>query len=78
MKTAISIPDPIFRSADHLADQLGVSRSELYVTALVEYLAQHSADKVTEKLNEVYNVSESKLDPALKVLQYKSLPREKW
>lgn len=30
MKTAISIPDPIFEAAEGFARRLGMSRSELY------------------------------------------------
>ena len=41
MKTAISLPDDLFDSADELAQQLGVSRSELYARAVAEYLAKH-------------------------------------
>ncbi len=78
MKTAISIPDKIYHNADLVAERLGVSRSELYVTALQEFLLQHSSDKVTEKLNEVYQAIGSKLDSSLKTMQFKSLPREKW
>ena len=41
MKTAISVPNDVFESADELADELGVSRSALYSTAMAEYLAKH-------------------------------------
>jgi len=34
MKTAISLPDPVFRSAEQLAARLGISRSELYCRAI--------------------------------------------
>ena len=81
MKTAISIPDPIFASAQRLAKRLGVSRSELYVTALREFLAEHDEDKVMEKLNEVYDREESRLDSTLRKLQTRSIRRtkkEKW
>ena len=81
MKTAISIPDPIFASAQRLAKRLGVSRSELYVTALREYLEEHGDDKVMEKLNEVYDREESRLDSTLRKLQTRSIRRtkkEKW
>ena len=50
MKTAISLPDELFSAADALASQLGVSRSELYATAVAEYLAKHSASDVTARL----------------------------
>ncbi|MEM6753148.1 MAG: ChpI protein, partial [Cyanobacteria bacterium P01_C01_bin.38] len=33
MKTAISIPDPLFEAAEQFAKRLGLSRSELYAMA---------------------------------------------
>ena len=51
MKTAISIPDVIFAEAVELARRLSTSRSELYSRAVREYVARHSADQVTEKLD---------------------------
>jgi metal-responsive CopG/Arc/MetJ family transcriptional regulator len=52
MKTAISVPDGVFDEAEQLALQTGRSRSEIYSTALGEYLARHSSDQVTEAVNE--------------------------
>jgi metal-responsive CopG/Arc/MetJ family transcriptional regulator len=78
MKTAISIPDDLFVSADSLASRLGVSRSELYATAIAEFLAKHSSRKITSRLDSVYAAEPSSLDPAIKTLQAKSLPRDKW
>ena len=37
MKTAISLPDELFAAAEKLAERLGVSRSQLYATALAEH-----------------------------------------
>ncbi len=53
MKTAISIPDDVFEQADALARELKQSRSQLYARAVREYVARHSADKVTAALNSV-------------------------
>ena len=53
MKTAISIPDELFRQADALADQLGKSRSELYREALADYMARRDPAAVTSALNDV-------------------------
>ncbi len=53
MKTAVSIPDDLFRRADQLANQLGKSRSELYREALVDYLARRDPLAVTTALNEL-------------------------
>ena len=53
MKTAVSVPNEVFERADRLAKQLEVSRSELYSRALREYLARHSADEVTQALDQL-------------------------
>lgn len=78
MKTAISLPDPLFAAADHLARRLGVSRSELYATAIEEYLRAHRDDAVTEALNRVYGEEDSSLEPALAALQAAALSRDDW
>ena len=78
MKTAISIPDEVFESAERLAEEAGISRSELYVTALRSYIEEQQGLKVMEKLNEIYGKEKSKLDPVLKKLQSKVMRREKW
>lgn len=51
MKTAISIPDDVFESAERLARRTKRSRSRLFSDALKEYLARHTPDKVTESMN---------------------------
>ena len=80
MKTAISIPDKIFEAAEKAAKRLGVSRSELYVNAIQEYLAQHSDEHVTEELNNIYSNSkaDNQLDSALGKMQSNSLNRSEW
>ena len=75
MKTAISIPDKVFRSADSLAKRLGMSRSQLYSTAISKYLSRHQGKQVTEKLNSIYMEEDSSLPPGLILLQSKSLPQ---
>lgn len=52
MKTAVSIPDDVFRAAERLAKRRKSSRSELYGKALVDYIARHAADPVTETMNQ--------------------------
>jgi metal-responsive CopG/Arc/MetJ family transcriptional regulator len=76
MKTAISIPDQLFRNADKLAKHLEISRSELYARAVEEYLAEHRADRVREALDAVYGEEGSELDPALAAMQRDAVDRE--
>ena len=78
MKTAISLPDALFVEADQVAKRLRISRSKLYATAIAQFLKQHGARGVTERLNEVYPQEKSQLDPVLHALQFRSLPREDW
>lgn len=52
MKTAISIPDEVFRKAERLARRLKKSRSQLYAEAIDEYTARHTEDEITESWNQ--------------------------
>ena len=78
MKTAISLPDPLFRSADGLARRLGMSRSRLFATAVAEFIAKHRADKVTERLNDVYATGTSRMDPLLARAQKRGSTPDEW
>jgi hypothetical protein len=78
MKTAISIPDDIFQSAEQLARRLGMSRSELYVQALKSYLQEHHEEGVTDALNTIYGDVDAHLDPVLQSVQTRSLPQDDW
>ena len=80
MKTAISIPDPVFKSGKQLASRLRVSRSELYVKALKAFLEEHRDDLITSRLNEFYGpgAKSSSLDTDLALFQRRSIGRSKW
>jgi metal-responsive CopG/Arc/MetJ family transcriptional regulator len=78
MKTALSIPDELFDSAETLGKRLGVSRSRLYATALEDFVAKHQARKVTERLNSVYASHDSRVDRATRRLQARSLTQNEW
>lgn len=76
MKTAVSIPDELFRRVDALATDLRCSRSQLYADALNAYLKAREAASVTARLNAVYSTEPSQLDPVVAELQYRSLTRQ--
>ena len=78
MKTAISLPDSVFEQAEALAQQLGMSRSELYSKALQAYLKRYNHDRILLKLNQVYAAESSELDPVMARMQFMSLPHEDW
>jgi predicted transcriptional regulator len=62
MKTAISLPDDVFRDADKLAERLKKSRSELYREAVTEYLARHEPEAITEALDRLVDETGVQLD----------------
>lgn len=51
MKTAISLPDDLFAQADAFAKNAGMSRSELYVTALREFILSRQREDLTARIN---------------------------
>ena len=69
VKTAVSIPDPIFEAADRLARRRRISRSELYAEALARLLEADESAGITERLDDVYRNRASELDAGLAALQ---------
>ena len=55
MKTAVSLPDSLFEAAEKTAEKLGIPRSQLFAKALEEFIYNHEASEITDKLNEVYS-----------------------
>jgi hypothetical protein len=78
MKTAISIPDPIFAAAEQMAVELDISRSELYSNAVAAYVATNSRDAITEKINAVLAETTNELDPVLVEMQKKVIRADPW
>lgn len=78
MKVAISLPDPLFSAAEHMAEQLHVSRSQLYAQALSEYLDKRQEAAITQRLNAVHGATPEGIDPAIKKAQLKVLGNEAW
>ena len=66
MKTAISIPDDLFHSADETAKNWGLSLSALIQRAIID------------RLNKVYSKVDSSVPPDIQKYQRNSLPSEDW
>jgi hypothetical protein len=75
MKTAVSLPDPIFHSAERLAARLGISRSELYRRAIETLLEKHDQSTIMSQLDAVYGEDGNNpgLDADLAVLQSQAI-----
>ncbi len=62
MKTAISIPDKLFVSADKLAKNLNIPRSRLFTIALEELLEKYSEQRIKTLLDSIYDTEDSTLE----------------
>jgi metal-responsive CopG/Arc/MetJ family transcriptional regulator len=78
MKTAVSIPEQVFRAAERHAKRARKSRSQLYAEALSEYLARHSPDEVTEAMNRVMEQVVERTDPFVARASRRILERTQW
>ncbi|CAB1074651.1 hypothetical protein JY97_10930 [Alkalispirochaeta odontotermitis] len=78
MKTAISIPDPVFQAADKYAKRMRKSRSQLFSEAMVEYLERHSPDEVTRMLNETLEAVGDFDDLFIRKASHSLLGRSEW
>ncbi|HAK96313.1 MAG TPA: hypothetical protein DCM87_15300 [Planctomycetes bacterium] len=78
MKTAVSIPDDIFKKAERLAKHTRRSRSRLFSDALREYVARHSPDEVTEAFNRIADQIAEPSDEFSTVAARRVLERSEW
>jgi hypothetical protein len=78
MKTAVSLPDAVFRAADRQAKRSQKSRSQLYAEALAEYLSRHAPDEVTDAMNRVVDQLDEPRDPFVLAAAQSVLERTEW
>jgi metal-responsive CopG/Arc/MetJ family transcriptional regulator len=78
MKTAVSIPDDIFKGAERLARRTKKSRSRLYGDAVKEYLARHAPDEITEAMNRVCAELDEPTDKFVAAAARRILERTEW
>ena len=78
MKTAVSVPDEVFREAEAHAERTRKSRSQLYSEALAEYLARHSPNAVTRAMNEVVDAVDPASDRFVSAATRHTLERVEW
>lgn len=78
MKTAISIPDKIFREAEQLSRRLKKSRSQVFTEAVTEYVARHDPEAVTDAMNRVCEAVDTRPDPAISAAARRTLEQVEW
>ena len=78
MKTAISLPDDLYRRGEAYAERRALSRSELYARALETYLEANEAPSITAALNDLYADEDSALSPQVDALALEGLRQGAW
>lgn len=78
MKAAVSIPDVVFKAAEKFARAHGRTRSRLYSDALQQYLLRHSADSVTEAMNNVCEAIKPEANDFVRAAGRRMMRREAW
>ena len=81
IKTAISIQKSLFEQAESLAQELNVSRSELFGMAIETFVRNHQNQILLQEINEAYAEEQ---DPSDKVRlakmrkQHRKVVRNEW
>ena len=78
MKTAISLPDTVFKEADRFAKRTKKSRSQLYTEAIEEYLARHNENEITISMNLVCTQIGNQNDNFPAIAAKKIIEKESW
>jgi len=78
MKTAISIPDDIFKVAERLARRTNKSRSQLFSDAVREYVARHASDDITDAMDRVCAEVDPQPDKFTASASSRILKRAEW
>lgn len=66
MKTAISIPDSLFDNVEEIAEELHISRSQLFADAVREYIEKVRNRKILESINAAYSEVETEEDTKIR------------
>ncbi|NOR65719.1 MAG: ribbon-helix-helix protein, CopG family [Candidatus Scalindua sp.] len=82
MKTAISIPDDLFKDIDKLSKKLHCSRSQILTSAAREFIEKQKNRDIFDAINKAYTENETEQEVSLRrksKKQYsKLLKEERW
>lgn len=78
MKTAVSIPDPLFERIESTRKALGMSRSELFARAAEQWLESRDSATLTARINQVCADVETDLDEHWAQAQVDAIGEEPW
>jgi metal-responsive CopG/Arc/MetJ family transcriptional regulator len=78
MKTAISLPEPLFEAAEKLAKRMKLSRSALYARAVEDFVQRYDPDDLTAEIDRVLAQEPQERDPFIATAAANTLRRVEW
>lgn len=77
-RTSSSLPKALDTKVERVARRLGKPRRIVLKEAIEEYAARHDPEAVTEAMNRVADLVDTRPDPALAVATRRVLERTEW
>ena len=78
MKTAISVPDDVFKLSEKLAKKLKISRSAVFAMGVKKLNEEFDKAAMIARINKVCEEVDTSLDPVLKEYTHKKLREVEW
>ena len=81
VKTAVSLPEPLFERAERTAKEMNVSRSRLVAIAIEDFIRKREGRKMIDDINAAYASMTEDDERALHEMQQlsaRTLSREEW
>lgn len=78
MKTAVSIPDDLFKKAEKAAKKRNMTRSKLYALALKYYLLSDWREEATRRANDLADTVDTSMPPAMDAAIAKRMCEVEW
>jgi metal-responsive CopG/Arc/MetJ family transcriptional regulator len=82
VKTAISVERKLFEQVNQLAKEMHISRSRLFVLAVVDYVQKYENQKLLARINATYDDipsdEELKVSQAMKKRQSRTVQTDQW
>lgn len=81
METAVSLPEQLFIRAEEYAKKHGLSRNELYVKAVSEYIRKKDKQEekdIVQTINKMCDNLDTSLDPQMRAASKRTLSSSEW
>ncbi len=81
MNTAISLPNKLYYVAEEYAEKHGLTRNEVYTTAVSEFIKKREKrekKEITQRINEICDNVDTSFNPQIRVAAKRILSSSEW